>query len=140
MIFLTLEKILVEDVYDSYYESYFLKGQIDENADEGVVYMVSMIFLVIIMIISQTQTIIFGYRVPGMRNTYSRKAFVIFLLLTMFGLTIVFLHYFLPESKMSSYIMISALNIIIPLVLVLYNDNVMDYIKLNVKRKFCTTF
>ena len=46
MIFLTLEKILVEDVYDSYYESYFLKGQIDENADEGVVYMVSMIPLV----------------------------------------------------------------------------------------------
>ena len=53
---------------------------------------------------------------------------------------IVFLHYFLPESKMSSYIMISALNIIIPLALVLYNTNVMDYIKLKVKRKFCTTF
>ena len=140
MIFLTLEKILVEDVYDSYYESYFLKGYIDENADEGVVYMVSMISLVIIMIISQIQTIIFGYRVPGMRQAYSRKAFVMFLLLTMFGLTIVFLHYFLPESKMSSYIMISALNIIIPLALVLYNTNVMDYIKLNVKRKFCTTF
>lgn len=138
MIFLAIEKILVEDVYDSYYESYFLKGQIDENADEGVVYMVSMIFLVIIMIISQIQTIIFGYRVPGMRQAYSRKAFIIFLILIMFGLTIVFLHYFLPESKMSSYIMISALNIIIPLALVLYNTNVMDYIKLNVKRKFCT--
>ena len=137
MILQILDKFLIEDVHNSYYESYFLKGFIDENADEGEVYIVSMTVLAIVMTISQLQTILYGYRISGTRHIYSRRAFVLFLILILLGLINDFCHFFLPQLKMPSYILISVLHIIIPLALLLFNDNAMLYLKLKVKRIFC---
>ena len=137
MILQILDKFLIEDVYNSYYESYFLKGFIDENADEGEVYIISMTVLVIIMTVSQIQTVLSGHRISGTHHIYSRRALILFLILIFLGLTNDFCHFFLPQLKMPSYILISFLHIILPLALLLFNGNAMLYLKLKVKRIFC---